>query len=40
VVWFTVAWRDDVVNCPVRALEVFAACDADWFKDFLGLFPG
>ena len=30
VVWFTVAWGDDVVYCPVTALELFAARHADW----------
>jgi hypothetical protein len=40
VVWFSIAWGDDVVDCPVSAFEVFAAHSADWFEHFLCSFSG
>ena len=32
VVWFAIPWGDDVVDGPVRALEVVAAYCADWLE--------
>ena len=40
VVWFTVARGNDVVYCPVSAVEMFSARSADRFKHSLGIGSG